>query len=115
MRMHEISLCLSMAELIEQQARQHQAQRVTKVWLEIGALACIEEQALRFSFASAVRGTLAENSELLLSHLPAQAWCWDCSENVEIHQHASPCPKCGGYKLDVASGDSLRIKQLEIE
>jgi hydrogenase nickel incorporation protein HypA/HybF len=113
--MHELSLCLSMAELIEQQARQHNAQRVTKVWLEIGALACIEEQALRFSFSSAVRGTLAENSELLLSQLPAQAWCWDCGLSVEIDRHATPCPHCGGYRLDIASGDSLRIRQLEIE
>jgi hydrogenase nickel insertion protein HypA len=113
--MHELSLCLSMAELIDQQARQHQARRVTKVWLEVGALACIEEQALRFSFDSAVRGTLAENCELLVSHLPAQAWCWDCGKTVEIVQHASPCPQCGGHKLEIASGDSLRIRQLEIE
>ncbi|RJT28067.1 hydrogenase maturation nickel metallochaperone HypA [Buttiauxella izardii] len=113
--MHELSLCLNMVELIEQQAKQHGAQRVTQVWLELGALACIEEQALRFGFASATRGTLAENSELRLSHLPARAWCWDCSQSVEIEQHASPCPQCGGHKLHIENGDSLRIKQLEIE
>lgn len=46
--MHEISMCYSALELIEQQARQHHARRVTAVWLEIGALSCIEESALRF-------------------------------------------------------------------
>ncbi|VTR15067.1 hydrogenase nickel incorporation protein HybF [Serratia fonticola] len=53
-------------ELIEQQARQHGAKRVTAVWLEIGALSCIEEHALRFSFASASRNTLAEGA----------SYCW---------------------------------------
>lgn len=113
--MHEISLCLNMVELIEQQARQNAAQKVTKVWLEVGALACVEEQALRFSFASVSRGTLAENSELHLSHRPAQAWCWDCCLSVAIAQHASPCPHCDGYNLRIEEGDSLRIRQLEIE
>lgn len=113
--MHEISLCLSMVELIEQQAKAHGARRVTKVWLEVGALACVEEQALRFSYASAVKETVAEGSELQLSFVPAQAWCWDCCSSVLITQHASPCPRCGGFKLRIEEGDSLRIKQLEIE
>ncbi|WP_330981826.1 MULTISPECIES: hydrogenase maturation nickel metallochaperone HypA [Enterobacterales] len=113
--MHELSLCLSMVDQIEQQARAHGARKVTSVWLEVGALACVEEQALRFSYASATKGTVAEGSELQLSFLPAQAWCWDCCISVTVMQHASPCPRCGGYKLRLEKGDTLRIKQLEIE
>ncbi|KEY59092.1 hydrogenase maturation nickel metallochaperone HypA [Serratia sp. DD3] len=113
--MHEISLCLSTMELIEQQARQHGAKRVTAVWLEIGALSCIEEQALRFSFASASRYTLAEGCHLRLSYQPAQAWCWDCSASVYIEQHDAGCPQCGGHTLRVESGESLRLKQIEVE
>ncbi|PVZ87836.1 hydrogenase maturation nickel metallochaperone HypA [Serratia sp. S1B] len=113
--MHEISLCLSTMELIEQQARQHGAKRVTAVWLEIGALSCIEEQALRFSFASASRHTLADGCQLRLSYQPAQAWCWDCSASVYIEQHDAGCPQCGGHTLRVESGESLRLKQIEVE
>lgn len=50
--MHEVSLCQSAVEIIEQQARQHQVKKVTGVWLEIGALSCIEESALRFVLIS---------------------------------------------------------------
>lgn len=113
--MHEISLCLSMVEIIEQQATLHGAQKVTKVWLEIGALACVEEQALLFSFASATRGTLAQDCELQLSHRPAQAWCWDCGTGVTVSHHAGPCPLCAGHRLRIEEGESLRIRQLEIE
>lgn len=113
--MHELSLCLSAMELVEQQARQHGAKRVTAVWLEIGVLSCIEEHALRFSFASAARHTLAEGCQLEIAYLAARAWCWSCSMSVQIEKHDEGCPQCGGHQLRIESGDSLRLKQLEVE
>ncbi len=53
--MHELSLCQSAVEIIQQQAEQHGVARVTGVWLEIGA-PCVEERAVRFSFDIACRG-----------------------------------------------------------
>ncbi|HHR5882033.1 TPA: hydrogenase maturation nickel metallochaperone HypA [Providencia alcalifaciens] len=113
--MHEVSLCQSAVEIIEQQARQHQVKKVTGVWLEIGALSCIEESALRFCFDIACRGTVAHGSQLHILYRPAQAWCWDCSESVDVHTHDATCPKCHGFNLKVENCDSLRIKELEIE
>ena len=46
--MHELSLCQSAVEIIQRQAEQHDVKRVTAVWLEIGALSCVEESAVRF-------------------------------------------------------------------
>lgn len=46
--MHEITLCQRALELIEQQATQHGAKRVTAVWLKIGAFSCVETSALAF-------------------------------------------------------------------
>lgn len=113
--MHELSLCISMVEIIEQKAHQHHARRVTAVWLEMGALSCVEEQALRQGFVSASRHTLAENCQLRLSVKPARAWCWDCCFSVQVDKHDAPCPRCNGHTLRIEDGDSLRIKQLEIE
>jgi len=46
--MHELSLCQSAVEIIQRQAEQHDVKRVTAVWLEIGALSCVEESAVPF-------------------------------------------------------------------
>ncbi|CNH44086.1 hydrogenase maturation nickel metallochaperone HypA [Yersinia pekkanenii] len=113
--MHEISLCLSTLELIEQQARLNGAKRITAVWLEIGALSCIEEGALRFSFDAASRQTLAANCQLHIHYLPAQAWCWQCSASVPIERHDAGCPHCGSHALQVENGNSLQVKQIEVE
>lgn len=113
--MHEISLCLSTLDLIETQARLNGAKRITAVWLEIGALSCIEESALRFSFDAASRETLAANCQLHINYLPAQAWCWECSASVQIERHDAGCPHCGSHALQVESGDSMQVKQIEVE
>ncbi len=57
--MHEITLCQRALELMEQQARQHHARRITGVWLKIGAFSCVETSALTFCFDLVCRGTLA--------------------------------------------------------
>jgi Zn finger protein HypA/HybF involved in hydrogenase expression len=36
--MHELSLCQNLVEILQQQAQQHGAKRVTGVWLELGRL-----------------------------------------------------------------------------
>lgn len=58
--MHEITLCQRALELIEQQAVQNHAKRVTGVWLKVGAFSCVETSALTFCFELVCRGTLAE-------------------------------------------------------
>lgn len=47
-------------EIIEQQAQQAGARRVTGVWLKVGAFSCVEASALTFCFELVCRGTLAE-------------------------------------------------------
>ncbi len=74
--MHELSLCQSAVEIIQRQAEQHDVKRVTAVWLEIGALSCVEESAVRFSFEIVCHGTVAQGCDLHIVYKPAQAWCW---------------------------------------
>ncbi len=71
--MHELSLCQSAVEIIQRQAEQHDVKRVTAVWLEIGALSCVEESAVRFSFEIVCHGTVAQGCDLHIVYKPARA------------------------------------------
>lgn len=112
--MHELSLCLNAVEIITQQAQRSGAQRVTAVWLEVGALACVEEGALRFGFDMACRETLAQGCQLHIIHKPAQAWCWNCSARVEVTRH-DECPQCRRPTLHIERSDGVQIKSIEVE
>ena len=57
--MHELALCEGVLQALEEQAEAQCFTRVHAVWLEIGALAAVEPEALRFNFEVVVRGTLA--------------------------------------------------------
>lgn len=112
--MHELSLCQNLVEILEQQAQQHGAKRVTGVWLELGAFACIEESALRFGFEITCRGTVAEGCQLHLSQRPSLSWCWNCNESVEVSGD-EVCPHCHSPGLQRENDSGMQIKSIEVD
>lgn len=113
--MHEMSLCESILQTLEQQAEVQKYRKVNSVRLEIGALAGVEIDALRFSFDIVVKGSLADAAKLEIIEIPGQAWCMSCACTVVVEQLYDQCPHCGGYQLQVTGGDQMRIKELEVE
>ncbi len=113
--MHEMALSNGVIRILEEAAQAQGFTRVTRVWLEIGALSHAEPSAMEFCFAAATRGTLAEGAILDILRPPGQAWCMDCSVSVELPTRGDPCPQCGGYKLQITGGEDLRVKELEVE
>jgi len=113
--MHEMSLCESVLQVLEQNAAGRGYRRVKTVWLEIGNLSGVEPEALRFSFEVVVRGSLADGARLEIVEVPAQAWCARCAATVEVTRRFDACPVCGGFQLQITSGDELRIRELEVE
>ena len=104
--MHEITLCQRALELIEQQAAQNHATRVTGVWLKVGAFSCVETSALTFCFELVCRGTLAEGCELHIEEQQAECWCEKCQQYVTLCQHTG---------LRIVADDGMQIQRLEIE
>ena len=120
--MHELSLCQSAVEIIQRQAEQHDVKRVTAVWLEIGALSCVEESAVRFSFEIVCHGTVAQGCDLhivyktqydlaatrpgLRAGIAARWWRFISTMRSVRSVTASGC-------VSIA-GDSLIVKSIEL-
>lgn len=113
--MHEMSLCEGVLQVLEGEAKKQGFSKVKSVWLEIGDLAGVEIEAMKFSFDAVTRHSLADGAQLNIIHIPGQAWCMQCSKNVSVKQRFDECPECGSYQLQVTSGDEMRIKELEVE
>jgi len=113
--MHEMSLCEGMLRIIEDQARLHDFSRVRSVRLEIGALAAVDPEAMRFCFDAVTRGSVAEGARLDLLVPPGTAWCHHCGQTVEIAGRQDPCPLCDGFRLEVTGGAGMRIVDLEVD
>ncbi len=113
--MHEMSLCEGILQVLEDNAKTQGYTRVKTVWLEIGGLAGVELEAMRFSFDVVTNGTLANGANLQIMELPGVAWCMQCSKTVTVNQRFDSCPDCGSYQLQVTGGEEMKIKQLEVE
>jgi hydrogenase nickel incorporation protein HypA/HybF len=112
--MHEMSLAESIIQIAEDTARSNGAARVSLVLLEVGRLAGVEIDALRFCFDAASRSSLADGARLVIEQPEGSAWCMPCSESVPLASLADPCPKCGSHQLQVTGGTELRVREVEI-
>lgn len=113
--MHEMSICEGILQVMEEQATTRQFERVKCVWLEIGPLAGVELDALRFGFDVVTRNSVAEGAKLEIIEMPGEAWCLQCSKSVPVSQRFDACPDCGSYQLQITGGEELRIKELEVD
>lgn len=113
--MHEMSLTQGVLSILEDYAQKNNFKRVKTVWLEIGQLSTVEPEAMAFCFDAVMKDTLADGAILEIINTPGLAICVDCAEELEITSRIDECPKCGSYKLHVAGGDEMRVKELEVE
>jgi hydrogenase nickel incorporation protein HypA/HybF len=113
--MHEMSVCESVLQILEQQAPVQNYQKVKVVWLEVGALAGVDINSLRFSFDAVMKNSIADQAKLEIIEINAQAWCFVCAQTVKVEQRYDVCPHCGTAQLQINTGDQLRIRELAVE
>lgn len=113
--MHEMSLAEGVLQLIEDARRRQPFARVRAVQLEIGALAGVEPEAMRFCFDAVTRGTVAEGARLEIRAAPGQGSCMGCGGTVEMQELYGDCPRCGSAQVQVTGGTELRVSELEVD
>lgn len=112
--MHEMSICESLMQIIEDQAQAQGFDKVDRVRLEIGRFAGVEVDALRFGFSVVTAKTLAADAALEIVDLPGRVWCFDCGETHDVESRTDDCPACAGRMLQPVGGEELRLKDLEV-
>lgn len=110
--MHELSIATGVVDICEQHAA---GRRVLAVSLTIGALSGVVPEALEFCFEAATKGTLLDGARLEIERVAASGCCPACKEVSVIESFIDSCPRCGGFPLELKSGEELRVKDLEVE
>ena len=111
--MHEMSLAESVLQIVVDAAARQGLGRVTRVRLEIGSLAGVEQDALRFAFESMVAGSVADSARLEITDVPARGRCPACKEIVAVAERFDACPSCGTYGMEIVDGTQMRVMEIE--
>ena len=113
--MHEVSLVEGVLQLIEEYQRKEGFSSVRLVRLEIGRMADVEIEAMRFCFDTVVRGSVADGARLEIIEVPGQGWCEACRRSVPMQVRFDACPDCGHFPLQVSGGTEMRVSELEVD
>ena len=107
-----MSITQSVVDICSQNA---EGRRIISVTLEIGALSGVVPEAVEFCFEACTRDTLMEGARLIIERIPALARCLDCRAEGPVSAYYDPCAACGGYRMELLTGQELRVKELEVE
>lgn len=113
--MHEMSLAEGVRTIIEEAAAANGFQAVRSVVLEIGELAAVEVDALRFCLDVVLADTLAAGAAVEVETVAGAGCCLDCAQTVPMHELYGACPHCGGYRVQATGGREMRVKALEVD
>jgi hydrogenase nickel incorporation protein HypA/HybF len=113
--MHEVSIALSLLEMIEEKCREEGYAFVKSLKVRIGKASGILPEALQFAFASAKRNTIAGNAELVIDLIPVQGICKDCTRRFEWPtSYLFECPFCKSPSFRVLSGYEMELVEIEV-
>jgi hydrogenase nickel incorporation protein HypA/HybF len=109
-RVHELALTESVVAAV---AERLPGSTVVRVTLEIGKLAGVVADSVRFCFDAVVAGTALEGARLEIVEPAGQARCRQCGAVSEFEDLILLCG-CGSADLEVLTGNQLLIKEVEV-
>jgi hydrogenase nickel incorporation protein HypA/HybF len=109
--MYERSLTRDIVDICEKSTA---GMKVISVTLEVGELSGITPGAIQFCFDECARGTSVEGAPLRVERIEAKCRCQECAAEFPLRGFHGSCPTCGGDRMEIISGDEMKVKYLEV-
>jgi len=113
--MHELAICQSLISQVEDIAREHQANKVISILVQIGPLSGAEAPLIKSAYPIAAAGTVAEQAILEIETMPIRIHCNSCHEETIATANRLICGKCGDFHTQLISGDEMLLASLELD
>lgn len=110
--MHEFS---HTQRLLSRALQDADSKRILRVNLLIGPFSEAREESIRFYWRDLAKGSQGEGAELHFELLPVEVKCLDCTGSVYLDEETSMCEFCSGERLQLSSGEDVRLESLELE
>ena len=111
--MHEFGIATEIVNVVKETVASQPVKRLISVTVEVGQLAMVNPEQLKFSFEIITEGGPFEGAEMNVEMLPAVAKC-KCGFEGALGDEDYVCPKCGGM-YELLSGRDISVKNLKVE
>jgi hydrogenase nickel incorporation protein HypA/HybF len=112
--MHELAICQSLIGAVEKAAAGQGGGDVTAIQIAVGPLSNVEPALLKRAFSLAREGTIASKAQLQIEVMPVRVWCEACQLESPASANRLVCDSCGGWRVELRSGDELLLKRIEM-
>jgi hydrogenase nickel incorporation protein HypA/HybF len=114
-RMHELSIALSILDVVEEECERRGNAPVAAVHLKLGPLSGVVKEPLLAAFELAREGTPLQSCELVIEEVPIVVHCPACGvERTVISMQQMCCPICATPTPDVIRGRELEVTAMEL-
>ena len=113
--MHELAICQALMEQVETIAEERDAHSVISIVIAMGPLSGVEVQLLKNAYPIASAGTVAQDAELVIEHLPIKVRCNQCGSESDALPNKLTCKQCGDWQTTLISGDEMMLMRVELE
>jgi hydrogenase nickel incorporation protein HypA/HybF len=110
--MHELGITRDIVSIVAEHAQNLRVKRVT---LEIGRLAAVMPDAIRFCFDVCCQDTLLEGASLEILEIAGLGKCRHCGAKIPLSEPFGICDRCGSVDLEIVRGNELKIKEIEVD
>ncbi len=108
--MHELAITQSVVDMVVERTAGRQ---VASVQLQVGKLAGVVGDAMRFCFELATADTSLAGATLEIDETPGRASCRSCGDDFEVADLILLCP-CGSADVHIVAGRELLVTSVEL-
>jgi hydrogenase nickel incorporation protein HypA/HybF len=113
--MHELSIAMSILDVVEEESARHGDGRVAAVHLKLGPLSGVVKESLLAAFEMAREETPLKDCELLIEEIPIVVYCPVCAtERSVVSIQNMCCAICASPTPEVLTGRELEVSAMEL-
>lgn len=109
--MHELSICRSIADVVERHAA---GRAVTTVHVQVGHFRQVVPATLEYCWEMTVADGALAGSRLDVDHVPARMRCRECDVVTELTVPVLRCQQCDGVDTELLSGEELMVTSFDV-
>lgn len=113
--MHELSIIDSVINMVLENCRENNINKVDRIVLKIGEFSCVDNSSLLFAFESLSRDSICEGALLDIGKVCGMAYCKECDKEFYVEFNKKECPICNKKSMDITNGYEMLLYKIEGE
>lgn len=120
--MHELSMADAIVKTAVDVAEKNDAQKIIEITIEIGGLALLNPEQLRFMVDVLSEDTLLEGANIIIEEIPIEIKCNSCNyeglagdDELDHYMPIVKCPECEDVSIKIIKGRECNVKNIKIE